>query len=66
MTQLISPQQAADQIGVSIHQVYAWIRRADDPLPSLTVGQTGKFRKVIAEAIGPWLEAEATRKVLAS
>lgn len=64
--QLISPQEAASQIGVSVHTVKVWIRRAADPLPSVDVGQSGKFRKVIAAEIAPWLSAEASRKASAA
>lgn len=62
MPYLISPKAAADQIGVGVHVVKAWTRRADDPLPSVVVGDSGKHRKIIADLIDEWLERQATRK----
>lgn len=59
--QLITPAEAAKRIGVSHNTVRSWIRRAENPLPSVVVGQSGRNRKVITEAITPWLEAEAAR-----
>lgn len=61
MEQLISPREAADQIGVSVATIKAWMRRASDPLPSVVVGQSGKFRRIIKDQIAPWLTAEASR-----
>jgi transposase len=66
MQNLISPQEAAKQIGVSVHTIKVWMRRAEDPLPSVQVGESGKFLKVIASEIEPWLTAEASRKVSAT
>lgn len=62
MNDLISPAAAAKRIGVSLATVYAWVRRAEDPLPSVPVGETGRNVKVVASAIEPWLVAEAARK----
>ena len=50
MTEVLSAPEAARLIGVSIHQVKAWMRRADDPLPSVLVGTSGRVRKVLARA----------------
>jgi transposase len=61
MSEVLSAPEAARLIGVSIHQVKAWMRRADDPLPSVAVGTSGRVRKVVAEQIAPWLEREAAR-----
>ena len=65
MTEVLSAPEAARLIGVSIHQVKAWMRRADDPLPSVLVGTSGRVRKVLAEQIVPWLGREAARGVAA-
>ena len=61
MSELLSAPEVARRIGVSIHQVKAWMRRADDPLPSVPVGKSGKFRKVLREQVASWLEREASR-----
>lgn len=63
MQQLISPREAAERIGVSVATIKAWIRRKDQPLPAVVVGESGKFLKVVAAEIDPWLAAEAQRKV---
>ena len=60
--QLLSPREAAEVIGVSVATVKAWMRRAADPLPSVQVGASGRFHKVVADQINPWLAAEASRK----
>lgn len=65
MQQLISPREAAERIGVSVATVKTWLRRSADPLPSVVVGESGRFRKVIADQIDPWLVAEASRKTVA-
>jgi transposase len=62
MQALLSPQQAAEQIGVSVATVKTWMRRASEPLPSVQVGNSGKFRKVVAAEVPAWLAAEAARK----
>ena len=61
MTELLSPPEAARLIGTTIAQVKEWMRRADDPLPSIPVGKSGKFRKVLREQIPEWLAREAGR-----
>lgn len=61
MTELLSPPEAARLIGTNVAQVKEWIRRADDPLPSISVGKSGKFRKVLREQIPAWLAREAGR-----
>jgi len=58
---LISPREAAERIGVSLSTVKAWMRRAADPLPSIPVGSSGRFRKVVAAEIPSWLADEASR-----
>ena len=60
--ELISPREAAERIGVSMATVKAWMRRADHPLPSVQVGASGKFHKVVSDQIDAWLVAEASRK----
>jgi hypothetical protein len=61
MTELCSPPDAARLIGTNVAQVKEWIRRADDPLPSVPVGKSGKFRKVLRDQIPAWLAREAER-----
>lgn len=61
MSELLSAPEVARHVGVSIHQVKAWMRRADDPLPSVAVGTSGRVRKILREQIAPWLECEAAR-----
>lgn len=61
MTQLISPAQAAKRMGVSLGMVYTWMRRAENPLPSVPVGKSGRNAKVVASQIDEWLAAEAER-----
>lgn len=63
MTELLSPPQAARLIGTTVAQVKEWMRRADQPLPSVPVGKSGKFRKVLRDQIHAWLEQEAGRAV---
>lgn len=58
---LLTPKQAAEQLGVSADTVRAWISRTDNPLPTVVVGSSGTHRRIVADQIGPWLEAEATR-----
>lgn len=59
---LISPKEAAEQIGVSVATVKVWMRRADNPLPSVAVGTSGTHYRVVADAITDWLSDEASRK----
>lgn len=62
---LLSPPEAARIIGVSVRVVKEWMRRANEPLPSVVVGASGRTVKVIASEIEPWLAAEAARKASA-
>lgn len=62
MEALISPAEAAKRIGVSHRMVRTWIHRANEPLPSVVVGDSGNHRRVIASQIDAWLIAEAARK----
>lgn len=64
--ELLSPREAAQAMGVSVATVKAWIRRNDNPLPAVQVGSSGRFYKVIAEQINPWLIAEASRQASAT
>lgn len=61
MTKLVSPPEAARILGVHPEQVREWMRRADDPLPSVPVGSTGKHRRVVADSIPDWLARESAR-----
>lgn len=63
---LISPREAAMEMGVSITTVKTWINRPEHPLPAVKVGTSGRFHKVIAEQVRPWLVAEANRQAGAS
>jgi hypothetical protein len=63
MTELLSPPQAARLIGTTVAQVKEWMRRGDQPLPSVPIGKSGKFRKVLRDQIPTWLEQEAERAV---
>mgnify|MGYP000735830390 CR=1 FL=1 len=62
MQQLITPREAAQLIGVSVTTIKEWIHRAEAPIPSVTVGKSGRFVKVIASEIDTWLITEAARK----
>lgn len=62
MKALLSPQETADWLGVSLSQVYEWTRRADSPLPSIPVGKTGRMVKIVTAEVPGWLTAEAARK----
>lgn len=64
--QLIYAHEAAERIGVSTTTVKAWMRRRENPLPSVQVGATGRVHKVIADEIDAWLAAEAARKTAAT
>lgn len=61
MKELLSPPEAARLIGTNVAQVKEWMRRRDDPLPSVPVGKSGKFRKVLRDQIPAWLAREAER-----
>lgn len=60
---LLTPKEAAEQLGVSVTTVKTWMHRADNPLPSIEVGASGKHRRVVAEHIDGWLFDETSRKV---
>jgi excisionase family DNA binding protein len=66
MSKLLTPDEAAETIGVGRRQVEEWIRRADEPLPSLSTGEAGSHRRIIADQIDPWLVREAERQQQAS
>jgi excisionase family DNA binding protein len=66
MTKLLTPDEAAEIIGVGRRQIEEWIRRADDPLPSLSTGEAGSHRRIIADQIDAWLVREAERQQQAS
>lgn len=57
--ELVSVPRAAKLIGVTPRQVREWARRSKDPLPSILIGGSGRFRKIIVDAIAPWLAREA-------
>lgn len=59
---LISPREASERIGVSVATVKTWIHRSENPLPSVAVGASGKFYKIVADQIDSWLLEEASRK----
>ena len=61
MEQLISAKEAAARVGVSVATIKAWMRRAENPLPSIQVGTSGSHRRIVAGQIDPWLTAEASR-----
>jgi hypothetical protein len=64
---LLTPKQAAAVIGnVNANKVREWMRRADDPLPSVPRGDSGRFRLVIASEIDPWIKREFERGRLAA
>ena len=57
----LTPPQVAKKIGVTDERVREWMRRADDPLPSIQVGASGRYRRVLADEVQPWLAREAER-----
>jgi excisionase family DNA binding protein len=59
---LLTPKEAAEQIGVSLSTVKAWISREDEPMPSIIVGDTGSHRRIVADLVQPWLENEVQRQ----
>lgn len=59
--QLMTPRQAADEVGVSLATIKTWMKRQTDPLPSVVVGAAGTHRRVLGDMLRPWLEAEAAR-----
>jgi hypothetical protein len=61
MSELVTAAEAAELIGVSVYRVREFMRRADDPLPSIRVVEGGSRRLVISEEIKPWLRRQAER-----
>ena len=57
----LTPPAAAKRLGVSVAKVREWMRRSDDPLPSIPVGNSGKYRRAITAEIPSWLGREAGR-----
>lgn len=66
MEQLISAREAAARIGVSVVTIKAWMRRADNPLPAVQVGASGRHHRIVASQINDWLLAESARTGRAS
>jgi len=63
MTELVTAEEAAAIIGhVNAHKVREWMRRGDDPLPSVPRGGVGKYRLVIRSEIDCWLKREFERR----
>lgn len=58
---LLNRREAAERIGVSVTTVETWMRRADNPIPTMQVGASGRHLRVVADQIDPWLAAEAER-----
>lgn len=58
---LLTPKEAAEQLGVSVPTVKAWMNRKHNPLPSVEVGTSGRHRRVLADKVAAWLELEATK-----
>lgn len=59
---LLTPKEAAELMGVSVPTVKTWMHRADNPLPSVQVGKSGRVHRVVAELIDGWLFDESQRK----
>ena len=59
MTELVTAAVAAEIIGVSVYRVREFMRRADDPLPSVQVVEGGTRRLVVSDEIRPWLRRRA-------
>ena len=62
MTQLLTPREAAAILGTNVAQVKEWSRRVDHPLPTILVGSSGRFRKIVSEEIPAWLKGEIERQ----
>ena len=58
---LLKPREAAEELSTNVAQVKEWMRRAEHPLPSIVVGQSGKFRKVVAAELDGWFAEEVKR-----
>ena len=50
MKELLSPPEAARLIGTHVEQVKKWMRRGDDPLPSVPVGDSGRRKVLLAKS----------------
>jgi hypothetical protein len=61
MSELLTAAEAADIIGVTASRVREFMRRSDDPLPSILVTEGGSRRLVVADGIKPWLLRQAER-----
>ena len=55
--------EAAKSLQVSLPVLDAYLRRADNPLPSIRLTATGKRGKVLipTEGLSRWIEEEAAR-----
>ncbi len=61
MSELVTAAEAAEIIGVTTNRVREYMRRADDPLPSMLVAEGGTRRLVVTEEIRPWVRRQAER-----
>ena len=61
MKELISPQEAANRIGVSVRTIKVWMTKPDHPLPSIQVGPSGSHFRILTSEIEPWIKAEASK-----
>ena len=61
MAELVTAAEAAKTIGVSVNRVREFMRRANDPLPSIRVVEGGLRRLIVSEEIKPWLRRQAER-----
>ncbi len=61
MGKLLKVSEAADLIGVSQRQIRAWLKVGADPIPSVSVGDTGRVRLVIEDEIEDWLKRRAEK-----
>lgn len=61
MSELVTAAEAAEIIGVSVNRVREFMRRADDPLPSMRLVEGGTRRRVVLEEIKPWVKRQAER-----
>ncbi|MDI9600124.1 MAG: helix-turn-helix domain-containing protein [Acidobacteriota bacterium] len=61
MAELVTAAEAAEILGVSVHRVREFMRRAEDPLPSIRRVEGGSRRLVVFEEIRPWLRRQAER-----
>ena len=56
---LLSIAETARRLGIGQETVTEWVRRSEDPLPSIPVGESGKFVRIIEGQIEPWLTRQA-------